>query len=254
MRGFFNADSQASVGLAGTNNSLGYRVAEIERHFHSPEQIYGLTANTMARKATARIVVTGGSDAWGTELILHNGATIESGSSTKRFDLNRIYVSTVGTANRRTFIEFYKYLVGTPVACVFTDAGNTVDKAAHGLLDGYKVILPSIVTTTGINIYTVYYVVNKAADTFQLALTSGGAAVELVTNGTGTYYSLGAAGALQELAGETLVSRVATDSDGISHPMQMARMPCNYQVSARAWAEGGANAISFHLGLHTYDA
>lgn len=55
-------NNEATLGLAGTANSLSYRIAEVENHFHSAQQVYGLTANTMARKSTSPIVVTGGSD------------------------------------------------------------------------------------------------------------------------------------------------------------------------------------------------
>ena len=35
-------DNQATLGLLGTNNSLAYRVHEIEKHFHSPERWLGI--------------------------------------------------------------------------------------------------------------------------------------------------------------------------------------------------------------------
>ena len=63
---------------------------------------------------------------------------------------------------------------------------NTVTRVAHGLPNGKLVYFATIVTTTGIVVKTPYYVVNATADTFQLSLTSGGAALILTTNGTGT--------------------------------------------------------------------
>jgi hypothetical protein len=74
----------------------------------------------------------------------------------------------------------------TAVACTFQDAGDTVTKVAHGLSNGDEVSFATIVTTTGIVTDTIYYVVNAAADTFQVAATLGGAALPLTTNGTGT--------------------------------------------------------------------
>jgi surface protein len=74
----------------------------------------------------------------------------------------------------------------TAIACTFTDAGDLVTKNAHGLSNGDRVSFATIVTTTGILTNTIYFVINAAADTFQVAATSGGAAIALTTNGTGT--------------------------------------------------------------------
>lgn len=62
---------------------------------------------------------------------------------------------------------------------------------AHGLSNGQTILLyttvalPSPLTTT-----QVYYVVNKGTNTFQLSLTSGGAAINTTTAGIGTQSSL----------------------------------------------------------------
>jgi len=62
--------------------------------------------------------------------------------------------------------------------------GDTFTFTAHGLSNGDQVILDTIVTTTGISPDTVYYVVNSAANTFKVAATKGGAAIDLVGDGT----------------------------------------------------------------------
>jgi hypothetical protein len=67
----------------------------------------------------------------------------------------------------------------------FTDAGDLVTSTNHGLWAGAVVRFTNITTTTGISLATDYYVVNPTTNTFQLALTPGGAAVALTTNGTG---------------------------------------------------------------------
>jgi hypothetical protein len=60
--------------------------------------------------------------------------------------------------------------------------------SAHGLLNGERVMVFSSTTLpTGISARTVYFVVNKTADTFQLSLTSGGTAIDLTDTGTGTH-------------------------------------------------------------------
>lgn len=243
-------DNRATLGLSGVTDSLSYRIEEMEKHIHSAQQIYGLTANTMARKSTSPIIVTAGSDAWGTELELHNGTVIEAGSATKQFDMNKMFVTAVGTANRVTMLEFYVNELAVAVTDVTTtDLGNLFTKIGHSLSNGNKVMLSSIVTTTGINIYTVYYVVGVAGNDFQVALTVGGAAVVLTDDGTCSFQVITAT-----LISEEVVSKTATNSDALEKIVQMNRQTCNSRISCRGWAAGGTNAISFFVGLHTYSA
>lgn len=60
-----------------------------------------------------------------------------------------------------------------------TVATNLITLAAHGLVNGQQVILKSLSTVTGVAINTTYYVVGVTANTFQLSLTPGGAAIDL---------------------------------------------------------------------------
>lgn len=80
--------------------------------------------------------------------------------------------------------------VGTPsttgIAVTTTDVGDTVNLVAHGLSDNDEVSFATIVTTTGIAINTVYFVVGATANTFQVSATLGGSALALTTNGSGT--------------------------------------------------------------------
>lgn len=68
----------------------------------------------------------------------------------------------------------------------FTDAGDLVGLAAHGLDNGNQISFTSIVTTTGISVDTKYFVVNKTTNNFQVASTFGGSPLALTTDGTGT--------------------------------------------------------------------
>ena len=80
--------------------------------------------------------------------------------------------------------------VGTSsaVACTFTDAGDVVNLTAHGWQNGQVVNFAVITSTTGISTFTKYYIVNRAADTFQVSTTIGGGAVALTTDGSGTVF------------------------------------------------------------------
>jgi hypothetical protein len=75
------------------------------------------------------------------------------------------------------------------VSVTFQDTGDTVTYNSHGLLSGDVVVFTSITSTTGISINTPYYVINPTVNTFQLALTSGGSAIPLTTDGSGTMQS-----------------------------------------------------------------
>jgi hypothetical protein len=78
--------------------------------------------------------------------------------------------------------------VGTSQACTFTDTGDLVTDADHGLVDGQSLVFLTVVTTTGLTALTTrYYVISATSTTFQVATTAGGSAVALTTNGSGTY-------------------------------------------------------------------
>lgn len=86
----------------------------------------------------------------------------------------------------------YKFYPGImspdPVIKTFT-ADNTTDtltSTAHGYTNGTMVIFPPKALPAPLVAGNIYYVIAAAANTFQVSLTSGGAAVDLTTNGTGT--------------------------------------------------------------------
>lgn len=76
--------------------------------------------------------------------------------------------------------------INSPISVTFTDATDTVGLTSHGLQNGDKVSFSTITTTTGISTFTIYYVINKTDNDFQIALTPGGPAISLTNNGTGT--------------------------------------------------------------------
>lgn len=72
---------------------------------------------------------------------------------------------------------------------ITADAGTDfLTAVAHGRSNGDVVLLSTDDTLpAGLAAATAYYVVNKTTDTFQLALSSGGAAIDLTDAGTGTH-------------------------------------------------------------------
>ena len=94
--------------------------------------------------------------------------------------------ATVVTTTGVTALKKY-YVLNTPIACTFTDTGDVVTAVGHGFIDDERVNLYNILSTTGIDTKITYYVISATSDTFQLSLTSGGAAVAMTTDGSGKF-------------------------------------------------------------------
>ena len=72
---------------------------------------------------------------------------------------------------------------GTAFAITGTASTNLVNAVAHGLLDGDRVIFPTLTGGAGLTAASVaYFVRDKTADTFKVAATVGGAAVDISTD------------------------------------------------------------------------
>lgn len=69
--------------------------------------------------------------------------------------------------------------------CTFQDTGDTVTIANHGLVNGETVSFSYIETTTGIEPYTLYYVINRTTNTFQVSDAPSGGVKTLQNNGIG---------------------------------------------------------------------
>ena len=115
-------------------------------------------------------------------------------------DLDRLEYAQSGTDNTQVFrssgtdipvkdathIKVYVTTTGTFTADVSSSTVNLLD-TAHGHLDGQELTLSAATSLpTGLLANTIYYVVNKATNTFQVSLSSGGDAVAFTTNGSGT--------------------------------------------------------------------
>jgi microcystin-dependent protein len=87
-------------------------------------------------------------------------------------------ISQIGTGNIAATVNF-------------TDAGDLVTLANHGLTNGSIIQFRTITTTTGISINTNYYVINATTNNFQLSSSLGGAPLPLTNNGTGVFRNFG---------------------------------------------------------------
>jgi len=91
-------DSAATLGLAGTSNSLAYRIMELERHFHNVERWWGALGapdetNAIAATVTVPFVATSGNNTWGTAIpICGTGDNPVLATDTK-YDIHRLLIT-----------------------------------------------------------------------------------------------------------------------------------------------------------------
>ena len=90
-------DSATTDGLAGTSNSLAYRVQEVERHFHVREKFWGATGapsetNAIAATVTVPFVAVSGNNTWGTAIPICGTADNPVQSSDVKFDAHLVLV------------------------------------------------------------------------------------------------------------------------------------------------------------------
>jgi hypothetical protein len=100
-------DNAATLGLTGTSNSLAYRIAEVERHFHSYERWYGVAGTPSAThkadqiaKDIAAFEIDAGNDAYGDWVQI-----LGSADTALKFDLHELYFTYAETASTVHFVQ-----------------------------------------------------------------------------------------------------------------------------------------------------
>ena len=126
---------------------------------------------------TGQTITVGSGTNWGAPAVISLSGTTTSGSTT---------VSMASTTGLSVGMEIAGTGISTSRAVTLQTTANTVTLNSHGIPNGTLVSFATIVTTTGIVVYTPYYVVNATTNTFQVSLTSGGSAITLTNNGSGT--------------------------------------------------------------------
>lgn len=86
--------------------------------------------------------------------------------------------------DRLRFLTAVDFVYGNSVSATCDATANTIGATAHGLSDGTRVFFTAAVMPTGLTANTAYYVVNSASDTFKVATTAGGSAIDFSTAGT----------------------------------------------------------------------
>lgn len=106
-------DNVATDGLTGTNNSLAYRVAEIERHFHSYERWFETAAVPSGETHVADQIgdgggafqVDAGNDDWGAWVQILGSSDTPAIAGNVKFDLHRVDVEAT-EADVTYFMQF----------------------------------------------------------------------------------------------------------------------------------------------------
>jgi len=133
--------------------------------------------NSVGKPATAATLTL--TNNWGNPTAVSLSAAAVDGSTTM------LMASTTGLTVGMEFLGVGSALT-IAAAVTLQDTGDTVTRTAHGLSNGDEVSFATLVTTTGISINIIYFVINATTNTFRLALTAGGSAIVLTTDGSGT--------------------------------------------------------------------
>jgi len=104
-------DDETVTGLLGTNNSLAYKVHEIEKHLHNNERWLGLAAAPSGETHRADDGVMtpfrmdGGNNTWGNWLQIAGDADTPVQAGMAKFDLHRILFSDVENTKTLTRVQ-----------------------------------------------------------------------------------------------------------------------------------------------------
>lgn len=120
-------DRAASLGLAGTADSLGYRIGEIERHFHHWERWLGKAVTPSGETHVADKLGVGvlafqidaGNNDWGAWTQILGSADTPVIAGSVKFDFHRLMI----TATERSAYSFIQFAFGDVAATAFA-AGN----------------------------------------------------------------------------------------------------------------------------------
>lgn len=141
-----------------------------------------------ARKAVARASAFTSSGMPRTNVAQQDFVAASPGSPT-----NLITHWSIGVASSGgSVVLFSGPLAGAPKAFTATTA-DVLTAPGHSLINGDRVVLyeqPGATIPTGLTRGAVYYVVSVSGNTFSLALTSGGAAIDITAAGAGVVQKL----------------------------------------------------------------
>ena len=93
-------------------------------------------------------------------------------------------------------------------SCTADSTTDKISRTTHGFSNGDKIFFTATTMPTGLTANTTYYVRDATTDDFKVAATSGGAAIDFSTNGSGIFVQK-----VTTTSREYLLSIIATTSD-----------------------------------------
>jgi surface protein len=174
---FNNGLSLQQVELQGLRATVSVSATIMHR-----SQLEALFNSLGTASGAASITITqtpGAAGATAADQAISISSTTTSGSTT---------ITMASTTNLSTGMQVVG--TGSPLttaAAVTTTASTSrINRTAHGLQNNDEVSFATVVTTTGITPNTIYYVVNRTDDDFQISTSSGGSALTFTNDGSGT--------------------------------------------------------------------
>lgn len=148
-----------------------------------------------------------------------------------------------------TALHLYDYddadLADTNAPVTLTDAGDLVQRAAHGYSNGQVVQFYNIVSTTGLIEDASYYVINATINAFQVALEPDGSAVTLTTDGTATLLPY-------KIARVTVTMQGAANMTSLNLNIRHTSLPAvTYATGWLDIAVASANLATLRIGVST---
>jgi len=232
-----------------TIDSTYTEVVELAKHVHSSNYVYGLNAVApiiLTRPSTIPIRVTGGTDVFGTSILLDKG---DGAINQLKYDVGKIQVMAVETANVPTIIRFYSATAGGAVAYTMKADDEIVTAAGHGVVNGDRIIFDTIVGgyTHGVTPSIVYFVREMSGNTFKVELTSGGGVVAIDADLSGNIKKL-----TTTFNTEVIVSMAATNADSGPATFPAPRILSASMLYCEARSHGASKWVDFFLDVHTY--
>ena len=142
-------DGVTTLGLNGVDNSLAYRVHEIERHLHSYERWFELAGTPSGETHRADATGTGagvfqidaGDDAYGSWLQILGSSDTPAVTGSEKFDLHRILI----TATERSVVYVVQIAYGATAAGALTagDYTESVFAPSSNLVDSGPIDIQS---------------------------------------------------------------------------------------------------------------
>lgn len=125
--------------------------------------------------------VTGGSPAYGKKTIVMNASSggARALNASVVFDVPATTVRWIGYWNGVTFLDCAPNGGGTPKNFMAIPSTDLVYSTAHGYPDTTKIVFYNGTPPNGLTEGTVYFVRDATTDTFKVAATSGGVAIDL---------------------------------------------------------------------------